>query len=447
MSEAALNAARVFMGDSLGFHIIFVSFGLTLPILVSWLEWTGIIKNRPDLVNLAKFWSKIMALLVVAGVISGTIIALQMTLVWPGILKFGGEVIGLPFMFETYAFLIEAVFLALYMATWNNKKVKPKIHAVFGLFVILGSTLSAYAITSINGWMNLPTGFEVVNGQLVNISVADAMFSRTAIVQFVHSMPAYYFAVTLTIAGIYAFKVLRTKKKDRFKKDHNLDWYIIKRLMYFACALLVVLIITADISAKYLAKYEPVKLAAIEVVKETTTNAPYLVGGFVTADGRILAPYAEVPGLLSLLAGNSFDTKVIGLNEYPINERPPLYVHNIFVVKLFLVGVASTIVIAFVAISRFFKKKLNSSVLLFSVGISGLIAFTLVELGWMITEIGRQPWAVRGFLKTSEAVTKTHDITSFGYLFPLAYVLLFVVTILEVIKIVQYENRKKGTNK
>jgi cytochrome d ubiquinol oxidase subunit I len=131
MSESALNAARVFMGDSLGFHIIFVAFGLTLPILVSWLEWTGIIKNKPELVNIAKFWSKIMALLVVAGVISGTIIALQMTLVWPGILKFGGEVIGLPFMFETYAFLIEAVFLALYMATWNNKKVKPKLHAVF----------------------------------------------------------------------------------------------------------------------------------------------------------------------------------------------------------------------------------------------------------------------------------------------------------------------------
>ncbi len=445
MSESALNAARVFMGDSLGFHIIFVAFGLTLPILVSWLEWTGIIKNRPELINTAKFWSKIMALLVVAGVISGTIIALQMTLVWPGILKFGGEVIGLPFMFETYAFLIEAVFLALYMATWNNKKVKPKLHAVFGLFVILGSTLSAYAITSINGWMNLPTGFEVVDGKLVNISVVEAMFSRTAIVEFIHSMPAYYFSVTLTIAGLYAFKILRTRKKDRLKKDHALDWYLVKRLMYLALGLLVVLVITADISAKYIAKYEPVKLAAIEVVKETTTNAPYLVGGFVTADGRILAPYAEVPGLLSLLAGNSFDTKVIGLNEFPLNERPPLYVHNIFVVKLFLVGVVTAIVLSFVIIARFFKKKLSSSLLLFSVCISGLIAFTLVELGWMITEIGRQPWAVRGYLKTSEAVTQTNDITTFGYLFPLAYVVLFIVTILAVIKIVQHENKKKGS--
>lgn len=124
------EAARVLMGDSLGFHIIFVMFGLTLPVLVSWFEHMGIKHKDQKLINLAKFWSKIMAMMVITGVISGTIIALQMSLVWPGILKFGGEVIGLPFMFETYAFLIEATFLALYMATWN----RPKYH--------LGCTIS-----------------------------------------------------------------------------------------------------------------------------------------------------------------------------------------------------------------------------------------------------------------------------------------------------------------
>jgi cytochrome d ubiquinol oxidase subunit I len=444
MNDAALHAARVFMGDSLGFHIIFVAFGLTLPILVSWMEWTGILKNKPELINLAKFWSKIMALLVITGVISGTIIALQMSLVWTGILKFGGEVIGLPFMFETYAFLIEAVFLALYMTTWNNKKVKPKLHAVFGLFVVLGSTLSAYAITSVNGWMNYPTGFELVNGKLVNISVASAMFSRTALVEFIHSMPAYYFAVCLTIAGIYSFKVLKTKKKDRLAKKHALDWFIIKRLMYLACTLLVVIVITADITGKYLAKYEPVKLAAIELVQESGTNMPFILGGVAMADGRIMAPYVEIPGLLSILAGNSLNTKVVGLNEFPIHERPPLYIHTIFDVKLLLVGLVSTIVISFVIIARFFKRKLSSSALLFSIGISGLIAFTIIELGWMLTEIGRQPWAVRGYIKTAEAFTKTNDITTFGYLFPLAYLALFILTILAILKIIQLENKKKG---
>ena len=191
MNPEMLHAARILMGDSLGFHIIFVLFGLTLPILVSWFEWMGIRRKDPKLIAVAKFWSKIMALLVITGVISGTIIALQMSLVWPGILKFGGEVIGLPFMFETYAFLIEAVFLALYMSTWNNKKISPKLHWVLGLFVILGSNMSAYAITSINGWMNLPSGFDMKDGQVRNADVVQAMFSNVALVEFFHSLPGY----------------------------------------------------------------------------------------------------------------------------------------------------------------------------------------------------------------------------------------------------------------
>ncbi len=127
--QSSTEAARVLMGDSLGFHIIFVLFGLTLPLLVSWFELRGIVtKDRRYRVT-ARFWSKIMGLLVVTGVISGNNVALQMSLVWPGILKFGGEVIGLPFMFETYAFLVEATFLALYLTTWD--KVKPDDPLVF----------------------------------------------------------------------------------------------------------------------------------------------------------------------------------------------------------------------------------------------------------------------------------------------------------------------------
>ena len=430
------------MGDSLGFHIIFVAFGLTLPILVSWFEWSGILKKDKRLIDVARFWSKIMALLVITGVISGTVIALQMSLVWPGILKFGGEVIGLPFMFETYAFLIEAVFLALYMATWNNKRISPTLHAIFGLFIILGSTLSAYAITAINGWMNLPTGFTIVRGKLENIDVLQAMFSKTAIVEFIHSMPAYYFAVSLIIAGLYSFKLLRKKAKDRQSKKLEIDRLIIKRLMIFASVMFVALAITADITGKYLAKYEPVKLSAIELNYQTSTNVPLIVGGIDNGNGQITGPYFKIPGALSLLAGNTTGTTVKGLNEYPKDKQPPLYVHTFFDIKMTLINILMVLFALYWVAAIWKKEWLSKPWLLLFVGVSGLMAFTIIELGWMMTEIGRQPWAVRGYVTTEQALTKTNDITSFGYLFPAAFVLLLIVTILGVGKIIKDEASK-----
>lgn len=446
IQSEGLNAARVLMGDSLAFHIIFVMFGLTLPILVSWFEFMGIRRNDQKLIEIAKFWSKIMALLVITGVISGTIIALQMSLVWPGILKFGGEVIGLPFLFETYAFLIEAVFLALYITTWNSKRINKWLHWVFGLFVILGSTMSAYAITSINGWMNLPSGFDYVDGKLENINVWEALFSKTAIVEFIHSMPAYYFASILFIVSLYAFKILKSKKKDRVGKKHKYDWFIVQRLMIVAACLFVVLGITADITGKYLAENEAVKLAAIELQYDTQSNAPLLIGGVPGENQTIEGPHIKIPGLLSLLAGNSVNTTVKGLNEFQDEEKPPLYVHTIFDIKMTIITVLAVLFIAYFAIKRLRPSAKTKTWFLLPLVIVGVFGIVLVELGWMLTEIGRQPWSVRGFLTTEDALTTTHNVASFGYIFPLSYVLLFIVTVLAVIKIVK-DNAKNQRGK
>lgn len=442
MEQESLNAARVLMGDSLGFHIIFVMFGLTLPILVSWFEFMSIRRNDPNLLNIAKFWSKIMSLLVITGVISGTIIALQMSLVWPGILKFGGEVIGLPFLFETYAFLIEAVFLALYMATWNVKRVSKWMHWVIGLFVILGSTLSAYAITSINGWMNLPKGFDFVNGKIINIDVWAAVFSQTALVEFFHSMPGYYFASTLVIVGLYTIKILRSKQNDRKSAKHKYDWFIVQRLMILAVVLFVISGITADITGKYLAKHEPSKLAALELQYQTGPNAPLLIGGVATENESIKGPHFTIPNGLSVLAGNTPDTVVNGLNEYNKDELPPLYIHTIFDIKMTIITFLVIVFFLYFGLERWKPEIRYKSYFLLPLTIFGLLGIALVELGWMMTEIGRQPWSVRGYLTTSEALTKTDDITSFGYFFPLSYLVLFIVTVLAVMKLIQIESKR-----
>ncbi|MCA9325222.1 cytochrome ubiquinol oxidase subunit I [Candidatus Saccharibacteria bacterium] len=440
--DSTVHAARILMGDSLGFHIIFVLMGLTLPILVSWFELTGIVRKDQRFINVAKFWSKIMALLVITGVVSGTIIALQMSLVWPGILKFGGEVIGLPFMFETYAFLIEATFLALYLRTWG--KVKPMVHWLFSLMIIVGSTLSAYAITSVNAWMNYPSGFDYISGKIENVNVWAAMFSRTSIVEFVHSMPGYYLSAALIIAGMYAFRIARSAYTKRTSKNHEMDWFIIKRLMLFAGVMFILSGITADITGKYLAKYEAVKLAAIELNYTTRNNAPLTVGGVGREDGTIVGPHFEIPGALSLLAGNSTDAAVEGLNVTPKDQRPPLFVHTLFDVKMTLVNILMVLIPGYFVVYAARRKWLQTRPVLYLIGISGFIGIAIVELGWMLTEIGRQPWAVRGFVTTEEAFTKSDSVTVYGYAFPIAYVLLFFATFYAIKRLVAAEKSKKG---
>lgn len=440
----AIHAARVLMGDSLGFHIIFVMFSLTLPILVVWFEWLGRRRKDQQLIKFAKFLSKIMALLVVAGVLSGTVIALQMSLVWPGILKFGGEVIGLPFMFETFAFLIEATFLALYMATWDNKRVPGWLHLLFGVMVFVGATASAYAITAVNGWMNLPTGFDIVDGKFENIDVLAAMFSVPALVTFFHSMPGYYVASGLLLTGLFAFRILRSKRSEINSKKRQFDYYVIQKLMLFVLVAFIGSAVTADITGKYLAENEPEKLAAIELLYETTDNAPLIVGGVSDGQGGIAGPHFVIPSALSLLACNNPGCTVQGLNETAEDKQPPLVVHTFFDIKMTLITILVVVIPLYFIVRKWRPEWLKNRLLLLGFVLISWFGIAIVELGWMMTEMGRQPWAVRGYVTTEQALTKTHDITTFGYLFPLAYVALFVVTFWAIRMIIKNEKSKSG---
>ncbi len=441
--EQTSTAARVLMGDSLGFHIVFVMFALTLPILILWFEAMSIRRGDKKLEVVAKFWSKIMAMLVVTGVLSGTVIALQMSLIWPGILKFGGKVIGLPFMLETYFFLIEAVFLALYMSTWG--KVKPWLHWFFGFVTWLGATGSAFVITSVNGWMNLPTGFDIIDGKFANVDVVAAMFSTTALVTFFHSMPGYYVASGLLIAGLYASRLFWTRKRDLDSATHKMDYFIIQKVMIFVSVALVFSAITADITGKYLAKHEPVKLAALELNYDARTNAPLLIGGIADGKGGVVGPHFEIPNALSILACNNPRCAIEGLNETPVEEQPPLWVHTIMDVKMTLITILAVVIPAYFAMRRWRPNLLKNKLLL--AGFAFIISWfgiAIVELGWIMTEVGRQPWAVRGHVTTAEALTKSHEVFALGWLFPTAYVAMFVVTVLALRKIVALEKAKKG---
>jgi cytochrome d ubiquinol oxidase subunit I len=439
--DTATTAGRVLMGDSLGFHILFVLLSLTIPILVSWFELRGIVRKDKRDTATAKFWSKIAAVLVVTGVISGTIIALQMTLVWPGITEFGGKVIGLPFMFETYAFWIEAVFLSLYLTTWN--RVAPIIHWIFGLFVIIGSSLSAFAITSVNAWMNYPTGFNFVDGKIVDVNVWAAMFSTPSLVEFAHSMPAYLMTGTLVFVAGYSIRLIYAEKRKVSKEKITYAKGVIHHLMFFAAALLILTGIAGDLSGKYLAEYEPSKLAALELNYNTRSGVPLLIGGVGTANGTILGPHFEIPYGLSILVGNDPSRIVTGLNDIPTKDIPPLSIHTFFNIKMTFLNGLLVIFAVYFGLYYFKRSWLYKKVVLWLLVLLPVMAAGMIELGWMITEIGRQPWAVRGYVTTVEAFTTSSGVHIFGFIFPVAFVILLLATVIALKKLIQKERSKK----
>ncbi len=202
--------------------------------------------------------------------------------------------------------------------------------------------------------------------------------------------------------------------------------------------------ITADITGKYLASHEPSKLAAIELNYKDQSHAPYIFGGLPAKDNTVTGPRIEIKNGLSILACGKADCVVKGIESTPEKERPPLYVHILFTIKMLLVGLLSLIIGGYFASYIFKREWIKKRATLFILSISGIIAVSIVELGWMLTEIGRQPWAVRGFVTTEEAFTKSQSVTTFGYAFPLAYVGLFTVTILALKKLIAMERSRKG---
>lgn len=419
-------AARLLMGDSLGFHIIFALLGVGLPLVILILEGLAIRRRDEELRRTAKLWSYIAGILVITGVLSGTVIALQMFLVWPGILQFGGEAIGLGFAWEGYAFIVEAIFLGFYLKTWDT--LRGWAHWAMMLPVWLGATASAFLITSVDAWMNHPSGIQVSGGKVVAAEPLTAIFNQTTYLQASHSILGYYLTAILLAMAVIAWKLLHGQKG---KAAGSLK-LAAGRLGVVALTLLVAIGVLGDLSAKYLAEFEPTKLAAIESLKDTTTNAPLILGNW------------ELPGVLSWLVGGSTETVVQGLSAVHPSLWPPAVVHALFDIKLLIVLVLTLTLVAFVWFYLRRSAKAFSRPLQLLIVASPVLSVALVELGWMVTEFGRQPYAVYGHVFTADAITKSPGVLALGWLFPAAYVVLAVVTIAAIWRVVTTMNGKGG---
>lgn len=423
--ELSTNAARALMADSLGFHIIFAMLGVGLPLVILLLEQLGLRRRDPLILEHAKRLSYATIILVVAGVASGTIISIQMSLMWGNLIEFGGKIMGLAFGWEGYAFMLEAVFLAFYVTTWG--KIKGWKHWLIGLPVAIGSFGSAFAITLGNAWMQNPGTLNVVNGVVQTDNPLGALFTKTAFFMVSHSIAGYYLATILCVLGVYAFYTLRFKPESR-------DQAAVRQIMFRLSATAVFFIfLTAGIGhfqTQYLAESQPRKLAAIELNEKTQTHAPYVIGGKWREDGTVEGGI-RIPNMLSILSGNSPSTEVKGLQDFPKDTWPMLFVNVLFESKLTIVAVVSTITLLFTFLHyKKLKDKYRAwrykNLMLIALLPLGPLTVIIVELGWMVAEFGRQPFVVNGYMRTSEAFSG--QIGNWGYIFPILFLILFVAT-------------------
>ncbi len=398
----ALLPARNQMALSLGAHIILACFGMAMPAMIFVLHRMGL-RGDDVALELAKRWSKVAGVLFAIGAVSGTILSFEMGLLWPGLMEQFGDVIGLAFAFEGISFFTEAIFLGIYVYGWG--RLPGRVHSLMVVPMIISGIAGSFFVVSVNAWMNAPTGFDIVDGEVVNIDPVAAIFNSAVWLQFLHMFFAAYMVAGFCIAGVYAVGIL----KGRRDRHHRLGLLV---PLAFALPISLLQPTVGHFAGQRIADDQPIKLAAIEGLTETEARVPTVIGGVYQegpdGEGELVGEIeVPIPGLASFLAQNSFDAEIVGLDEVPVDERPPVNIVR-FSFQI-MVGIGTALMgLAAWAGWRWWKRRESfdeATWFLRAIAVSGPAAIVAMETGWITTEVGRQPWIVHGIMRTEDAVT------------------------------------------
>lgn len=415
--------SRLVTGLTLGFHVIFATLGVGIPLMIAIAEFIGIRKKDHHYILMAKRWSRGFVISVAVGVVTGTAISLQLALVWPNFMKLAGNVIALPLFMEVFAFFFEAIFLGIYLYTWDRFK-NPYLHWLLTIPIVAGAGMSAVFITTVNGFMNTPGGFLMEAGQFVAVNPVQAMLNTATFSKVFHVLSSAYLTDAALLAGIAAFAMLRKGVSVYHKKGLNLMMGVVLLFSLFNT-------LAGDVSAKFLAEHQPEKLAAAEWHFETERGADLILLGWLNAEHEVIGAL-HLPKVLSFLAFGDFNAEVTGLNEFPLDERPPLLVHYLFDA---MAGIGFTLlaVSSLYFILLFWKKRHQFNLnkwMLRIIALCAPLAFLAVEMGWFYAELGRQPWIIRGYMRVEEAATSSPSVRILFFVFLLLYIVLGTICVL-----------------
>ncbi|BCB87102.1 cytochrome ubiquinol oxidase subunit I [Phytohabitans suffuscus] len=373
----------------------------------------------PAYTRLAHRWAKAMGVLFAVGAVSGTILSFEMGLLWPGLMDRYGDVIGLPFALEGIAFFIEAIFLGIYLYAWD--RLPTRAHLLSGIPLCVAGVASAFFVVSANAWMNQPRGFDLVSGEVSGVDPWAAMFNPATPPQTTHMIVAAFMVTGFGIASVYAVAYLRGRR-DRY---HRLGF----ALPFTIAALLApVQVVVGDWAARFLAEYQPAKLAAIEGLARTERGAPLSLGG-VYVDGELRYALA-IPDALSILAHGSPNAEVIGLDQVPDDAEPPVTVVKWAFQVMVAIGFGLLALAAWWALAWWRRRGPPRSTWFWrAAALAGIGAAVAVEAGWVVTEVGRQPWVVYGQLRTAEAVNPAPGLATGLLLVACVYAVLTVASV------------------
>ena len=393
-----LFAARSQMAMSLGFHIVFAEIGIALPLLMVLAEWRWRRTGERAYYDLARRWAKGTAVLFAVGAVSGTVLSFELGLLWPGFMRHAGPLIGMPFSLEGFAFFLEAIFIGVYLYGWE--RVGPRAHLAAGVVVAASGAASAVFVVLVNAWMNTPVGFTLdAAGNFVNVDPVTAMRSPAAFQQVLHMLLASYAATGMAVAGVHAWMLLRGASREFHRRALTIALCV-------GAPAAVLQPLSGDLSARVVAETQPVKLAALEGEWLTMRGAPLRIGGWPDASRQETRWALEIPYGLSLLAFHDPHAQVRGLLSVPPEDRPPVAVVHVAFQTMVALGSALALVALWAGWAAWRGRDLSTDRrLLRALAIVGPFGFVATEAGWVVTEVGRQPWVVQGIMRTADAVT------------------------------------------
>src|ERR671925_1149162 len=315
VDQPDLLQARQMQAMSFAVHIPLVCFGIAFPAMVLFVEGLWLRTGEPAYKALAKRWSKVMLILFAVGVVTGTILSFELGLLWPAFMSDFGEVFGLAFALEGISFFTEAIFIAIYVYGWD--RLSPRAHFMAGIPIVIAGITGSLMVLTVNGWMNHPTGFDIVDGKVVNAHPFSALFGGNLWHELTHMYVAGYMVAGFLVAGVYAHAWLRGRR-DLY---HRTGLVV---ALSFAALAAPVQVVVGDWAGRTVTERQPTKLAAFEGLARTTRGAPFHLGG-VYERGEVRGGI-EIPHLLSLLADHDPDGVVQGLDAVPPADRPPVNV-------------------------------------------------------------------------------------------------------------------------
>src|SRR6266516_4859286 len=367
-----LSQARQMQALSFAVHIPLVCFGIAFPAMLLFVE-SRYLRTGDELYRtLARRWSRILAALFAAGVVTGTILSFELGLLWPNFTGTFGSVFGLGFAIEGFSFFMEAIFIGIYVYGWN--RLSPRAHFASGIPIAIAGFTGSLTVISVNGWMNHPTHFRFSDGRVFDVNPWGALFGNS---YFWHELTAL--AIPLAVATLAS----------------------------------VAQVFIGDWNGREVATNQPTKLAAFEGLGKTTKAAPVHILGWYR-DGHV--EYGiPLPHLLSLLAFHSTDARVQGLDAVPRADRPPVNVVRYAFQTMVGIGTGLALLSVVYFATRIRRRRLPESTWFYrALVVAGPLSVVALIAGWVTTEVGRQPWVVYHVMRTSEAVTGA-DVIPVGY--------------------------------